>query len=81
MIAIVGGLGAALSRAIATLSSSRSSRMIGPFSVISWVMTVGLVPSIVPGALARPIAPLGVAEMAGVVLVAVGVAALGAVRA
>lgn len=41
MVAILGGLGAALSWAIATLASSRSSRMIGPISVLGWVMAVG----------------------------------------
>jgi drug/metabolite transporter (DMT)-like permease len=70
VIAIVGGLGAALSWAIATLSSSRSSRMIGPFSVISWVMTVGLVASIGPAAIATAV-PLGIGQIAGLVVVGV----------
>jgi drug/metabolite transporter (DMT)-like permease len=56
MVAMLGGLGAALSWAIATLASSRSSRMIGPISVLGWVMAVGLVVAIVPALLARPIA-------------------------
>jgi drug/metabolite transporter (DMT)-like permease len=56
MVAILGGLGAALSWAIATLASSRSSRMIGPLSVLGWVMAVGLVAAIVPALVARPIA-------------------------
>jgi drug/metabolite transporter (DMT)-like permease len=46
MIAILGGLGAAVSWAIATLSSSRSSRLIGPSSVLAWVMIVGFIVSI-----------------------------------
>ena len=54
MVAILGGLGAALSWAIATLASSRSSRMIGPMSVLGWVMAVGLVAAIVPALLATP---------------------------
>lgn len=45
MIAILGGLGAACSWAIATVCSSRSSRMIGAASVLAWVMLVGLVVS------------------------------------
>lgn len=69
MVAILGGLGAALSWAIATLVSSRSSRMIGPMSVLGWVMAVGLVAAIVPALLARPV-ELGMPELAG--LVAVG---------
>lgn len=43
MIAILGGLGAAVAWAISTLCSSRSSRIIDPVSVVAWVMLVGLV--------------------------------------
>lgn len=42
MIAIVGGLGAALLWAISTLSTSRSSRIIPPASVLAWVMLIGV---------------------------------------
>jgi drug/metabolite transporter (DMT)-like permease len=66
MVAILGGLGAALSWAIATLASSRTSRMIGPMSVLAWVMIVGLVAAIVPAALARPV-DLGLPQIAGLV--------------
>jgi drug/metabolite transporter (DMT)-like permease len=66
MVAIVGGLGAALSWAIATLASSRSSRMIGPRAVLGWVMVVGLVAAIVPAALAHPV-DLGLPQLAGLV--------------
>lgn len=54
MVAILGGLGAALSWAIATVSSTRSSRMIGAVSVIAWVMTVGFAVSAVPALLSSP---------------------------
>src|SRR3954470_13822005 len=67
VVAIVGGLGAALCWAIATLASSRSSRMIGAFSVLAWVMIVGLAVSIVPAALATPVA-LGPTELIELVL-------------
>ena len=40
---MLGGLGAALAWATATLCASRSSRMIGAFSVLAWVMVSGLV--------------------------------------
>jgi drug/metabolite transporter (DMT)-like permease len=40
--AILGGLGAALAFATATLCSSRSTRMIGEAPVLGWVMVVGL---------------------------------------
>jgi drug/metabolite transporter (DMT)-like permease len=41
--AILGGLGAAILWAGATLASSRSSRMIGSRVVLGWVMVVGIV--------------------------------------
>jgi drug/metabolite transporter (DMT)-like permease len=43
VLAILGGLGAALAWGAATLCSSRSTRMIGPSAVLAWVMLVGLV--------------------------------------
>jgi drug/metabolite transporter (DMT)-like permease len=43
MLAILGGLGAALAFAGSTLCSSRSSRLIPPASVLAWVMAVGMV--------------------------------------
>jgi drug/metabolite transporter (DMT)-like permease len=42
MLAIVGGLGAALVFATVTLCNSRSSRMIGPGQLLAWVMLIGL---------------------------------------
>ena len=66
MVAILGGLGAALSWAVATLASSRSSRMIGPMSVLGWVMTVGFVAALGPALLNRP-ERLGLPELAGLV--------------
>ena len=42
MIAILGGLGAAVCWATSTLTSSRSSRIIGPASTVAWMMLVGL---------------------------------------
>jgi drug/metabolite transporter (DMT)-like permease len=68
MVAILGGLGAAMSWAIATLASSRSSRMIGPMSVLGWVMAVGLVAAIGPALLARPV-DLDVYEVLGLIVV------------
>ena len=43
MLAILGGVGAALAWGAATLCSSRSTRLIGPSPVLAWVMLVGLV--------------------------------------
>jgi drug/metabolite transporter (DMT)-like permease len=42
MLAILGGLGAAVAWCVSTLCSSRSSRMIDPSSVVAWVALVGL---------------------------------------
>ena len=42
MAAILGGLGAALMWAAATVAASRSARLIGPGPVLAWVMLIGL---------------------------------------
>lgn len=67
MVAIIGGLGAALSWAISTLASSRSSRMIGAASVLGWVMAVGLAVAIGPALLLSPVT-FGPPELAGLVV-------------
>lgn len=54
MIAIVGGLSAAILWALATVASSRSSRMLGSRVVLAWIMIVGTVIG-VPIALATPL--------------------------
>lgn len=43
MIAVLGGLGAAMCWAAATLCASRSTKLIGPPSVLAWVMLIGFV--------------------------------------
>jgi drug/metabolite transporter (DMT)-like permease len=70
MVAILGGLGAALSWAIATVSSTRSSRMIGAISVIAWVMTVGFAVSVVPAFLSNPTS-IDPAQILGLLVVGV----------
>jgi len=47
VIAILGGLGAALAFAVTTLCSARASRSIGALATLGWVMLVGLVPAVV----------------------------------
>jgi drug/metabolite transporter (DMT)-like permease len=42
MIALLGGVGAALAWGVSTLCSARSSRLIRPASVVAWVALVGL---------------------------------------
>src|SRR5262249_7638817 len=79
MIAVIGGLGAAVAWAISTLCSSRSSRMIDPVSVVAWVMVVGLlitlpvvaavgVPTSTAGSSWVWLAASGVGNVAGLVL-------------
>jgi hypothetical protein len=46
MIAIVGGIGAALCFGVSTLCSAQSSRLIGSTSIVAWVLLVGLVATI-----------------------------------
>jgi drug/metabolite transporter (DMT)-like permease len=48
MEAVLGGLGAALVFATATLCNSRSSRMIGPTALLGWIMGLGLLIIVVP---------------------------------
>lgn len=45
MIAILGGLGAALAWATTTLCSARAARTIGALPTLAWIMLVGLVPA------------------------------------
>lgn len=42
MLAILGGLGAAIVFSVVTLCNSRSSRLIGPGHLLAWVMLIGL---------------------------------------
>lgn len=42
MVAVVGGLGAALAWATATMTATRAARLIPPTSVLAWVMLTGL---------------------------------------
>jgi len=43
VIAVLGGLGAALCWATGTVSAARASRLVGARSVLNWVMIVGFV--------------------------------------
>jgi drug/metabolite transporter (DMT)-like permease len=68
MIAILGGLGAAVLWASATLTSSRAGRLIGPTSTVAWMMLVGLVVATPLAALSGPVpafTPALTAWMAG----------------
>jgi drug/metabolite transporter (DMT)-like permease len=71
VLAIVGGLGAALVFATVTLCNSRSSRMIGPGQLLAWVMLIGLVIT-VPFAFGRGI-PAGLDVEAAVWMAVAGI--------
>ena len=75
MLAIVGGLGAALVFATVTLCNSRSTRMIGPAQLLAWVMLIGLAIT-VPVAFARGI-PEGLDAEAGAWMAVAGVGNVG----
>lgn len=55
MLAILGGLGAALGFATSTLCAARSSRLIGAPSVVAWMMIVGTVAILPMLVLAGPV--------------------------
>jgi drug/metabolite transporter (DMT)-like permease len=71
VLAIVGGLGAALVFATVTLCNSRSTRMIGPTQLLAWVMLIGLAIT-APLAFGRGI-PDGLDAEAGVWMAVAGV--------
>ena len=72
MIAILGGLGAAVAWAISTLCSSRSSRLIEPSSVVAWMMLVGLLITLPAAAVSGVPARLDAGSGAWLVLSGVG---------
>ena len=71
MVGILGGFGAALAWATTTLCASRSARLIGPLSVLSWVMVVGLLVTL-PAALAQGVPHIGGGTLAWLALGGVG---------
>jgi drug/metabolite transporter (DMT)-like permease len=71
VIAILGGLGAAVMWATSTLTSSRSSRIIGPSSTVAWMMLIGLVCAVPLAAVSGPMP--AVTPALGVWLVGSGV--------
>ena len=72
MIAVLGGLGAALMWATGTLCSARSSRIIGPASVLAWVMLTGLAANLAVVAVGPRPGPLSGSDVALMVTAGVG---------
>jgi len=75
VIAIVGGLGAALCWAVAVLATARASREIGAWSTLAGVMTVGLVVTVPLIALGGGTAQIGTTELA--IMAVIGLANVG----
>lgn len=71
MAAIWGGLGAACCWGVATVSSSRSTRMIGASSVLAWVMIVGLA-LVAPAALASGVPTISATTLAWLAVSGIG---------
>ena len=72
MIAILGGLGAALAWGTGALCSARSSRIIGATSVVAWVMLIGLVANLAVIAVGPPPGSLGASDIAWMLMSGVG---------
>jgi drug/metabolite transporter (DMT)-like permease len=70
--AVVGGLAAAIIWALSNLSSSRSARLIGAGSALSWVMLVGLVVNLAAVAATPRPSPFGAEILAWMVVAGVG---------
>lgn len=72
MIAVIGGLLTALAWAIATLSSARASRTIGPTSTTAWICGLGLLLCLPLLALDQPAEPVAVGDIGLIVVVGAG---------
>lgn len=74
MIAVLGGLGAALSWALATLAAARASRVLGPWSTTALVVFIGLLAALPVALLETPDEPVAVADLAWLTLAGLGYA-------
>ena len=72
MIALLGGLGAALAWGVGTFFSARSSRMIGAWSVVAWVMLFGLIANLAVIAVGPRPGSLGAADIAWMLVSGLG---------
>ena len=75
MIALLGGLGAALAWGAGTFCSARSSRIIGAASVVAWVMLFGLVANLAVIAVGPQPGTLGSTDIAWMLVSGLGNAA------
>ncbi len=72
MISVVGGLGAALAWALATLAAARASRVLGPWSTTALVVFIGLIVTLPLLALEVPDEPIAVTDYAWLTIAGVG---------
>jgi len=72
VIAVLGGLGAALFWATGTLNAARASRSVGAFPVLAWVMIVGFVITAPVAAASGIPKGLGAAELGWIALAGLG---------
>ncbi len=74
VIAVIGGLGAALAWALATLAAARASRVIGPWSTTGLVVFVGLLITLPLLLFEQPAEPIGANDLAWLVVAGLGYA-------
>ena len=72
MIAVLGGLGAAVCWAGALIFATRATRLIGPWSVLAWVMLVGFLVTAPPAAIDGLPEGLGASELGWLALAGAG---------
>jgi drug/metabolite transporter (DMT)-like permease len=74
VIAVIGGLGAAITWALATLAGARAARVIGPWSTTALVIFIGLLVTAPLVLLEPPAQPLAVEDLAWLTLAGLGYA-------
>lgn len=74
MIAVIGGLGAALAWALATLAAARASRVLGPWSTTALVVFIGLLVTLPVAVLEVPDEPVALADLAWLTVAGLGYA-------
>jgi drug/metabolite transporter (DMT)-like permease len=72
LIALLGGLGAAFAWGAGTFCSARSSRIIGAWSVVAWVMLFGLVANLAVVAVGPRPGSLGATDIAWMLMAGLG---------
>ena len=74
MIAVIGGLGAAIAWALATLAGARAARIIGPWSTTALVIFIGLLVTLPLLLLDPPTQPLALEDVAWLTVAGLGYA-------